>query len=71
MCLTEERDPWLVSACRSQQREGAGLAPLLLLRLRQEKLRLLDEAVEEFTQKAKEAARAAAGVAGGKGGKKP
>ena len=54
---------------RSQQREGAGLAPTLLLRLRQEKLRLLDEAVEELGQKAKEAARAAA--ARGEGSKKP
>lgn len=48
---------------------GAGLAPSLLLRLRQEKLRLLDEAVEELGQKAKEAARAAA--ARGEGSKKP
>lgn len=60
-----------VCARRSQQREGAGLAPLLLLRLRQEKLRLLDEAVEEYTLRAKEAARAAAAAARGEGGKKP
>lgn len=39
-------------------REGPALAPLLLLRLRQEKLRLLDEAIEEFSMRAKEAARA-------------